>query len=274
MNVKKITIIYIIILSFFLIPFNIFVLKNIYKNNLLNSNFLNLDPYIEIEILDFAKDKYNYYSIYHIEIKEVFLEIVLRNFSNIYHIEKQNETFRHYFKKLKNPAYNDFLKNLDISKIKKDYINRLNYYANRDYVENEIEFYRNKILFFKKELKNENSPELKVIANNEILMSLNKINKLKNISKKKFKAFENEIKIWINHQNTGNKLKFKTLKLKHSKYLKNLKPKEIIELRIKKVISITILNSIYILISILILRFLIHMNNYNFFIFKKKNIKK
>ena len=258
MNVKKITIIYIIILSFFLIPFNIFVLKNIYKNNLLNSNFLNLDPYIEIEILDFAKDKYNYYSIYHIEIKEVFLEIVLRNFSNIYHIEKQNETFRHYFKKLKN----------------QDYINRLNYYANRDYVENEIEFYRNKILFFKKELKNENSPELKVIANNEILMSLNKINKLKNISKKKFKAFENEIKIWINHQNTGNKLKFKTLKLKHSKYLKNLKPKEIIELRIKKVISITILNSIYILISILNLRFLIHMNNYNFFIFKKKNIKK
>tara|TARA_A100001015_G_scaffold134225_1_gene148929 strand:- start:1052 stop:1873 length:822 start_codon:yes stop_codon:yes gene_type:complete len=273
MNVKKIPLISTLILSFFLIPFNIFVLKNIYKNNLKNNNIIIKEPYIEIEILDSAKDKYNYYSKNYIKIEEVFLEVILKNFSDIYHIEKQNETFRHYFKTLKKPSGVNFLENVDILEIKRDYVDRLNEYTNNKYVENETQIYRDKILFLKEELKNENNPELKVIFRDEILNSLNKIYQLENISKSEFEAFENEIKISINYPGK-NEFDFKTLKSKHTSYLKNLGAVEVKQLRIKTIFSITILNSIYILISILIFRFLMLMTYYNFFSVKNKTIKK
>ena len=271
MNLRKITIISGLIITFFLIPFNILILKHIYKNNLITSGYITKYPYIEIQILNFAKDKYEYYSKNLSKIEEVFLEVILKNFSENFYIKKQNENFRHYLEKLKNPAAINLLRDLDILTIKKDYVDTLNKYSDQNYIENEIKLQRNKINLLKENYKNEHVLNLKNVEE-DILKTQNKIDKLINFSKVKFKALENEMMINIFFPTT--KYTFQDLKLMNSYYLKKLNTTEVVHIKINIVISIIILNSIYILISILIIRNLNLMFGLNFFVFKKKNYKK
>jgi hypothetical protein len=284
MKVKTISIIITLILTFFLIPLNLFILKSIYyinltnnfhDNNLKNDLKIIIHPYIEIEIKNSAKNKYAYYSNHFIKVEEVFLEVVLRNFSKNFHIEKQNESLRHYFKKLKNPVAVEVLKKLKISTIKRDFIDTLNRYTKQNYIKGEIEIIRSKINFLKEELKNENLPDLKKGINDEILLLLNKIHQHKNISKYKFVALDNEINIWLYFPENEKKIyNLKKLRSMYLNYLNNISRQEAIEIRINNVISIIILNLIYILVSILIIKNLKLMIDLNFFIFKKKNYKK
>lgn len=273
MDVKKITFISVFILSIFFVPYNIFILKNIYKKDLIENKSIDKHPYIEVYIFKPYERKYKYYSEKYINIKEVFLEVVLRNFSDIYHIEKQNESFRHYFKELKNPGAIEFLKNINIKIIKDDYINTLNKYADKHFVKDEIKFYSNKIDVLKEELKNENSNDLKKEIKENIFLVLNKIHQLKNISQYNFKAFQNELKISITFPKKKNE-DFLFLNSMYLEFLSKLDKKQLFQIYINIAISLIILNVIYILFSILIIKNIVLISNLNLFIFKKKNNNK